>query len=170
MHKLNPQESVGTVAEREGNDGPASSAEASGDSFPLAPLQRGMIVGCLDENRDDAYTFQQVFTAKTSSGPMSPALIAEALEGLAMLHPVLRTAILLDDPAAPRQVVMPDRRIEFTEHDLRASGMNLDAWLEADLARGFDLATDSLVRVSALWVGERLDLVWTNGSDRKSVV
>lgn len=161
MHKLNPQESVGTAAERESNDGPTSSAEAPGDSFPLAPLQRGMIVGCLDENRDDAYTFQQVFTARTSSGPMSPALIAEALEGLAMLHPVLRTAILLDDPAAPRQVVMPDRRIEFTEHDLRASETNLDAWLEADLARGFDLATDSLMRVSALRVGEQLDLVWT---------
>src|SRR5262249_37589349 len=63
-------------------------------------------------------------------------------------HASLRTAFLYQGVARPLQVVLRDRGPEIATREAREA--EIDAARRADLARGFDLTSDALVRVTIL--------------------
>lgn len=91
------------------------------DEYPLTPLQEGMTFLSMDATSDGAHVFQQVLGGHTPDGPMRPEWVAQALRGLATLHPVLRTAFVVDGLPEPRQVVLRDRAIGFNVVDLASN-------------------------------------------------
>ncbi|GIG70508.1 non-ribosomal peptide synthetase [Phytomonospora endophytica] len=135
----------------------------------LSPLQEGMLFHALADPGGGAYVVQQVFTAGDAEGPFAVADVEAALGGLPVKHAILRTAFVAEGLDRPRQVVLRERGIGFAVVDLRTAGPAaapaVDRFLTEDVARGFDLARDPLLRVTAIRTvddeREHVRLVWT---------
>ncbi|MEV0648299.1 amino acid adenylation domain-containing protein [Phytomonospora sp. NPDC050363] len=140
------------------------------DIADLTPLQEGMLFHGLEDPESGAYIVQQVFFAGDESGPFDLGAVATALRTSTADHAVLRTAFPSQDLARPRQVVLPNREPGFAVVDLSGVGeaearAAIERLLAEDVARGFDLARDPLLRVTAIRTTEDerqvLRLVWT---------
>ncbi|MCW5623207.1 MAG: amino acid adenylation domain-containing protein [Burkholderiales bacterium] len=121
------------------------------DIYPLAPTQRGMLFHSLYEPASGVYVVQLGFTLR---GELDAGAFEQAWQLLAQRHDVLRTAFAWDRLEAPVQVVGRSVRIPCESTDWRdrtADGQMqaLDAWLQADRRRGFELAAAPLMRVHA---------------------
>ena len=139
--------------------------------FTLAPQQEGLVFLSLADSDSSPYIVQHVFRAAGPDGTaLDPAAVHTAIRALAARHAILRTAIVTDSVAAPRQVVLKNREPEFEIVDLRdfdeaEAHARIESLLTADVSRGFDLARDPLLRIHAIRTqdarGEQLRLVWT---------
>ncbi|MEV0648311.1 amino acid adenylation domain-containing protein [Phytomonospora sp. NPDC050363] len=135
----------------------------------LSPLQEGMLFHGLESPGGGAYVVQQVFLAGDGDGPFGVEAVGAALRGLAVKHAILRTAFVSEGLERPRQVVLRERETGFGVVDLRRAGREtaeaIDRFLAEDVERGFDLARDPLLRVTAIRTiesdAEVLRLVWT---------
>ncbi len=137
----------------------------------LAPQQEGLVFHSLTDSDTSPYVVQQIFRVDALGDPADEVeAIGVAVAALARRHAVLRTSIVTSGVARPRQVVLTDREPEFTVVDLRAHShtdaeLRLDRLLADDVARGFRLDLDPLLRVTAVLTGregvDRLRLVWT---------
>ncbi|MBM7773068.1 amino acid adenylation domain-containing protein/non-ribosomal peptide synthase protein (TIGR01720 family) [Actinokineospora baliensis] len=112
------------------------------DIWPLSPLQTGLLY--LAE-MNDVYTVQLVLDLE---GDIDPVRLRAAVGTLLHRHPNLRTSFLTTESGTPVQVVTPLGDIPFQTAD------DLDAFLEADRARGFTIAAGPLVRFTL--VGSKL--------------
>ncbi len=88
------------------------------DVWPLTPLQEGLLFHALyDEQAPDVYTSQ---LAVDLHGPLDPAALRAAGQGLLERHPALRVAFRHDGLRTPVQVVPHPRAaaLPWAEHDL----------------------------------------------------
>ncbi|PIE25756.1 MAG: non-ribosomal peptide synthetase [Micrococcales bacterium] len=124
------------------------------DLYPLSPLQEGMLFHTLAAPESTQY-FEQVHWEL--SGPLDAERLGEAFQAAADRHPILRTAILLDDDGRALQVVRREARVPFDVVDLTgpAAEQRVTALLEEDRAAGFALDRAPLMRVLLIRVGER---------------
>ncbi|MEU6432664.1 amino acid adenylation domain-containing protein, partial [Microbispora sp. NPDC046973] len=87
------------------------------------------------------------------TGDMDIAALRAALDALVERHEVLRTRLVADDDGIPWQVIDPPTRfdlpmVDLTGHDHPQEAAR--AWVAADAATPFDLATGPLIRATLL--------------------
>ncbi|WP_162896990.1 non-ribosomal peptide synthetase [Chromobacterium rhizoryzae] len=135
------------------------------DILPLSPLQRGVLFHTLFAPGSPVY-FEQLICRL--DGAVDPAAMADALERLAERHPILRTAFVTKGQAEPRQVVFRHARTPLDVHDWSRDDpaereRRLEALLDEDRRRGFQLNRPPLMRLTLLRYGqEEWRLIWSH--------
>ncbi|AOK47108.1 non-ribosomal peptide synthetase [Burkholderia sp. MSMB617WGS] len=139
-------------------------ARAIDDIYPLSPMQQGILFHSLFAPERATYVNQLVATL------VAPDVerLRAAFDAAVPRHDILRTGFAAHE-AAPMQIVHRHARMPVEIVDWRGAHASaerldaaLDAWLAADRARGFDLATPPLMRVTLIQTGEtEWRLVWT---------
>ena len=138
------------------------SPELLEDILPLSPMQEGFLYHALAE-QSGAY-FEQ--SAYRLVGRIQPALFEEAWNRLLTRHPNLRVTYWHGDGHRPMQAVRRDRRVEFRFEDWRSVTPDeqrdrLTSFRAHERRRGFDLASEPLVRVALFQVSDTTaDAVW----------
>ncbi|MFD4999336.1 non-ribosomal peptide synthase/polyketide synthase [Streptomyces buecherae] len=144
----------------------AGDGRAVEDILPLTPLQEGMVFHRLLDGADDDVYLDQA--ALLLDGVADPEGFARAWQRVVDRTPALRSRVVWEDVPQPVQIV--DRRAEVPveHHDWReldeaGRARALARLKERDLARGMDLGTAPLLRLSlARLPGDGLHLVWTS--------
>ena len=141
----------------------AEAREAARQTYPLSPMQLGMMVHALDGAGTGVYVQQMHYEARG----LDPAAFREAWEEVVARHAVLRTSLEVGGDGEPWQTVHGSAALEFTEHDVSGlQGGEREAFfaqlLAADRERGFDLGTAPLSRVNLVDLGGgRHRFLWT---------
>ncbi len=126
------------------------------DIYRLSPVQQGMLFHALFEPGGVAY-FEQF--AYEQTGALDRERLLAAWRHLLAREPILRTAFVWEGLDEPVQVVRRRVELPVVERDLRGLGHDeqrrrVAAYLEEDRARGFDLGTAPLARISLLHLGD----------------
>ncbi|AEI41578.1 non-ribosomal peptide synthetase [Paenibacillus mucilaginosus] len=135
------------------------------DIYSLTPMQEGMLFHSLLNQGSGTYVEQKSFIA---GGDLDTGLLEQSFRRLARHYEILRTAVVHEGLKTPKQLILGGRPAEFHYEDI--SGLDpqrqadyMAEWEEADRRRGFDLAEDSLLRLSVLKLGEaRHKVVWSS--------
>jgi len=131
--------------------------------YPLTSMQEGMLFHTL-RDESNAYFSQTTYTAL---GRLSQPILTQSLEQLALRHDILRTSFVYEKVEQPLQVVLKSRRIalrfdDLTALDAAAQQEFLRAFKTQDVARGFDLTRDPLIRLSVFQTGPAVhEFVWS---------
>ncbi|WP_437926828.1 amino acid adenylation domain-containing protein [Sorangium sp. So ce291] len=137
------------------------------DVYPLSPLQQGLLFHSLWEPGTGVYVEQVTCRLE---GALDEGAFRRAWEAVVEHHGVLRSTFAWEGADEPLQVVRRGvaAAIEIEVEDWRGAGAEewrarAAARLEADRARGFDLARGPLMRLSLLRVGDEAHLVlWSH--------
>src|SRR2546429_5090167 len=137
-------------------------------SYPLSPMQQGMLLHGLHDRDGGAYIQQMVCVL---SEPVAVPLLVKAWQHLITRHAQLRTSFwwaAADGPGdEPIQQVHRHADLTFTiddwsSSDPEAQQQRLTDILKSDRHRGFELSAAPLMRVSVLKWGETdYRMVWT---------
>ncbi|HEX6910894.1 MAG TPA: condensation domain-containing protein, partial [Longimicrobium sp.] len=127
--------------------GPTPDAPAA---YPLTPLQHGMLFQALRAPGAGLDVEQVVCTL---AHPVDDERMRRAWERVAARHDVLRTRFVWEGLPEPLQVVEPRAPLDWAVHDLSAlppaeREARLERWLDADRARGYDLARAPAMRLA----------------------
>ena len=122
------------------------------DVYELSPMQQGILFHTLYDPVGDLYFEQCVVTVR---GALDKARFAQAWQRVAARHAILRTSFHWEGLEKPVQVVHPDAIVPMESRDWRGIAPEtqrerLDAFLQEDRRRSFDLATAPLLRVTLL--------------------
>ncbi|MEY2932531.1 MAG: hypothetical protein RL033_3280, partial [Pseudomonadota bacterium] len=133
------------------------------DAYPLSPVQQGMLFHSQYAPASGAYCQQLVAPL---AGQLEPAALRGAFVAVLQRHPALRSAFL-QDADEPLQVVLSALELPWQELELRAlpgaeQRPALEAWLEADRQRGFELARAPLLRLTLVRLASGPELVLTH--------
>ncbi|MEU5837255.1 amino acid adenylation domain-containing protein [Streptomyces diacarni] len=134
------------------------------DAYPLTPMQSGLLYHHLMDGRRAVYVEQFHLALENIR---EPQLLADAWQRVAARTPVLRSDLVWDGFAEPLQVVRSGVRIPVTQLDWTAldeggQRAELIRHLAADRARGLDLHSAPLTRITLAQLGDdRIRLVWT---------
>lgn len=134
------------------------------DSYPLSPLQQGMLFHHL-EARTRGVDVEQLEIGIDE--PLDANLFADAWAKVARQHPILRTRFRWEGLQTPVQEVSPDVVVPFETRDLsgvapQAQAEELARFLAEDRSRAFDLDVAPLWRVTVLQLGgNRRTIVFT---------
>ncbi len=135
------------------------------DVWPMTEAQSGLrFHSMLADTSFDAYHMQLVFHL---AGPVDPALMRAAGQGLLDRYANLRTAFVHDSAGRPVQVVLEGVELPWRYIDLSAASDDgrdeaFASLLAADHADHFDAATPPLLRMTLAQTGqERFELVFT---------
>ncbi|WP_284117640.1 non-ribosomal peptide synthase/polyketide synthase [Streptomyces fragilis] len=135
------------------------------DIWPLTPLQEGMLFHRLAGDADDVYVDQAALLLR---GVADPKAFALAWQRVTDRTPALRTSVVWEDVPRPLQIVHRDVEVPIAHLDWRDTAPAdrerlLREWCERDLARGVDLATAPLMRLTMIRLPDaELRLVWTS--------
>ncbi|MFF5532690.1 non-ribosomal peptide synthase/polyketide synthase [Streptomyces cinerochromogenes] len=135
------------------------------DLLPLTPLQEGMLFHRLVGGPDDVYLDQ---AALLLDGVADPDALALAWQRVTDRTPALRTSVVWEDVPVPLQVVhrsvtVPVEQRDWRELDAEERDRRLDRLRADDLARGLDLGTAPLMRLTLVRLPEaRVQLLWTS--------
>jgi hypothetical protein len=124
------------------------------DSYPLSPMQQGMLYHWLRDPHGGVDLEQITGTLDTIDIPT----FVRAWEQVTRRHASLRTGFRWQDTDVPLQDVVAAVSLDVHEEDLRAhppqEQLRLrDAYLDADRRRGFDFATPPLFRLAFFRTG-----------------
>ena len=116
--------------------------------YPLSPMQEGMLFHSLVEDRTGAY-FEQYCC--TYQGSFDVAVFQQAWAQVIERHPVLRTLVMWEREDKALQVVRKEVTPAWEVQDWRGQPQDqiatqLEKFLQADRARGFDLTKAPLAR------------------------
>src|SRR5689334_16191452 len=111
-------------------------------TYPLSPLQQGMLFHALAKPHSGVDIEQLVFTLRE---PVDAARLQAAWERVVARHGILRTEFRWDG-AEPMQEVPEAVKVPFGEENL-ASEAALEAWLHRDRTRGFAMDAAPLLRL-----------------------
>ena len=134
------------------------------DSYPLSPIQEGMLFHSLYAHRSGVDVEQMVCTL---SEPIDAAAMERAWQAVANRHTALRTSFQWEGRTSPVQQVHGCAAVPFHSVDWRGFDPNqqrdrLDSYLRTDRRRAFDLSRAPLLRIALF---RRRDaeywLVWT---------
>ncbi|MCP4155657.1 MAG: amino acid adenylation domain-containing protein, partial [bacterium] len=132
--------------------------------YKLAPMQMGMLYHSLITSESGEYLFRITLTVK---GELEPPLIRESLQKLIARYDTLRTLFIHENLDEPLQVVLKEREADYIYEDiaeLKAEEQNrkLEKLEQEDIAAGFDLSRDHLLRVRLFKVGPgEYRLMWS---------
>ncbi|MFF5858750.1 non-ribosomal peptide synthase/polyketide synthase [Streptomyces sp. NPDC012751] len=135
------------------------------DLLPLTPLQEGMLFHRLVGGPDDVYVDQ---AALLLDGVTDPDALALAWQRVTDRTPALRTSVVWEGVPVPLQVVhrhvtVPVTHADWRELDPAERAERLDRLRADDLARGLDLGTAPLLRLTLVRLPDaRLRLLWTS--------
>ena len=123
------------------------------DIYTMTPMQEGMLFYSLFENENRATYFLQM--SYRSEGTMDIEILETSLNQLFKRQDVLRTVFVYEGLDRPVQVVLKERKADFTFEDVRQSVSTQESkdllirdFKEKDRAKSFDLTTDTLMRVT----------------------
>ncbi|MEV6584147.1 condensation domain-containing protein, partial [Streptomyces sp. NPDC051582] len=128
------------------------------DILPLAPLQEGLLFHALyDADALDVYTTQMSFLVE---GPLNVEALKASARFVLERHKNLRAAFMhegLRQPVQviPRKVELPWEEIDFSDLDAGPQEAAVEAWLEQDRARRFDLAAPPLLRFTLIRLADQ---------------
>ncbi|MFG2094577.1 non-ribosomal peptide synthase/polyketide synthase [Streptomyces sp. NPDC048612] len=148
-----------------GVDRLAGDGRAVEDLLPLTPLQEGMLFHRLMGGADDVYLDQ---ASLLLDGVADPRAFARAWQRVVDRTPALRTAVVWEDVPVPLQIVhrrvtVPTVHVDWREQDEDGQAAALARLRDEDLARGLDLGTPPLMRLTLIRLpGGRLRLLWTS--------
>lgn len=132
--------------------------EGGADSYPLSPLQQGMLFHRV-EARSPGVDLEQCICELHEE--MDVACFDRAWREVVARHAILRTSFVWEAGAAPRQVVVPASRVrlsfrhaEFGSESEARHG--LETYLAEDRSEGFATLEAPLLRVALLRGGPRL--------------
>src|SRR5215217_5135113 len=134
------------------------------DFYPLSPMQEGMLFHSLYAPEVSAYinTFSNGL-----QGPLNVSAFQHAWQQVVNRHPALRSIFVREGLKQPlqfvyRQTTLPWEVQDWRELSTADQQQQLDAFLLADRARGFDLSKPPLMRFALLRLGDDLwHFVWT---------
>ncbi|MER8073186.1 amino acid adenylation domain-containing protein [Streptomyces sp. NPDC094034] len=136
------------------------------DILPLAPLQEGLLFHALyDEQALDVYTTQMSFLIE---GPLNVAALKASARVVLKRHKNLRAAFMhegLRQPVQviPKQIDVPWEEIDFSGLDADSQETAIEAWLEQDRRRRFELSVPPLLRFTLIRLGhQRFRLEFTS--------
>lgn len=135
------------------------------DIYPLSPVQQGMLFHSLYAPTSGVYCEQLVVTLR---GPVNVTAFQQAWQQVIEQVPMLRTAFMWEDLEAPlqvvcRQVTLPCEVHDWREWDAAAQEERIQAWLQCDRERGFDLAAAPLMRLTLIRLAaERYHFIWSH--------
>ncbi|QED47028.1 non-ribosomal peptide synthase/polyketide synthase [Cytobacillus dafuensis] len=117
--------------------------------YELTPLQEGMVFNHIIDNESKAYLEQVEFKLE---GNLNIPYFETSFQRLVNRHDAFRTIIRYSKLKKPLQVVLKERKAAFQFEDLSAYDEKkidriIEEYKEKDLARGFILDKDSLIRV-----------------------
>ncbi len=113
-----------------------------GQAYPLTWTQHALLLGTL--RRGPGYEVQQAVVQMEAS--IDARRLRDAWDAVVACHDVLRTQILWQDTALPSQTVLPSIQLPFSIH----STADIEAYLAADRALGFDLSKAPLFRLALI--------------------
>ena len=118
--------------------------------LPLTGMQEGMLYHKLLNRESSEYVVQTVFKIQDV---VSEEKLTQSFELLMKKHQVLRTSVVHKDISDPRQVILKERALAYTYIDLfevAQSEEKMNKICKQDIARGFDLEDDSLIRFTLI--------------------
>jgi amino acid adenylation domain-containing protein/non-ribosomal peptide synthase protein (TIGR01720 family) len=134
------------------------------DSYPLSPMQEGMLFHALYAPRAGVDLEQMLCVLRE---PLDVPRFRAAWEHVVAARPTLRTAFRHQDLDEPQQDVWRAVALSWAEHDLRALGeaeqeARLQAFLADDRRQGFDLTAPPLFRLTLFRAADAVyRFVWT---------
>lgn len=131
----------------------------SAHTYPLSPLQQGMLFHAVAEPCSGVDIEQLVITLPEA---VDPARLRSAWERVVIRHEVLRTSFRWD-AEEPLQVVEKNVALPFDVEVVQdMDDAHFTAWLREDRARGFEMRAAPLLRFRLFQLGaENWRLVWT---------
>jgi hypothetical protein len=135
------------------------------ESYPLSPLQQGLLFHTLSSTVPGVDLVQVIGSLHEE---LDPAAFAESWQRVVDRHPILRSGFLTPRGAGEaRQEVHSGVEFTVQQHDWRGvpqgeQEARFEAWLQADAARGFDLAQPPLLRLALFELGATdYQFAWT---------
>lgn len=124
--------------------------------YPLSPMQQGMLFHSLYAPESGVY-FEQL--SCTLRGALDVRAFERAWQRVVERHPVLRTSFVWKRLDKTLQVVHRRVRLPLEQQDWRGLSpakqeARLEAFLQAERSRGFNLAQAPLVRLALMRTGE----------------
>jgi surfactin family lipopeptide synthetase C len=135
------------------------------DIYKLSPMQQGMLFHTLYAPDSEVYREQ---TSCSLKGNLNVSAFQQAWGQVVHRHPILRTAFYWEELSEPLQVVQRQVELPWEQRDWRGlSSLEqhgwLEAFLEADRARGFDLGQAPVMRCALLREAEdTYRFVWSS--------
>lgn len=135
------------------------------DVYPLSPVQSGMLFHTLYDTQSGVYFDQMTAQVK---GTLEQEIFAKAWQVVAARHDILRSGFFVDTFDEAAHVVFNNVDIPLTFHDWQhleksAQSSQLEDFLQADIAQGFDLQRPPLMRIAVLQLGaQHYHLVWSH--------
>jgi surfactin family lipopeptide synthetase C len=133
------------------------------DSYPLSPLQEGMLFNALFAPHSGVDITQIICRMHH---PLDVAAYERAWNAVVARHAILRTAFRWEGIEEPVQDIYDEVDLEFVVLDAQGlspaeQSARLEAHLSADRYRGFDIAKAPLIRVAVMLVSPSENiLVW----------
>ena len=126
------------------------------DIYPLSPMQQGMLFHTLLDPEAGTYIEQ---TCCILRGQVRSDIFQRAWQQMVDRHTILRTGFVWEGVATPLQVVYRHVDLPFRYEDWRTlptkeQQARLEAMLAEDRARGFDLASAPLMRLSLVRIAD----------------
>jgi len=135
------------------------------DIYPLSPAQQGLLFHSLYAPRSAMYVAQLALGLR---GHLDMASFARAWQLMIDRHAALRTTFAWENLDEPLQVVHRSARLTLFEADWRAlptaeRSERLEAFLQADLHRDFELFASPPMRFALLRLGdEAFEFIWSH--------
>jgi NRPS condensation-like uncharacterized protein len=134
------------------------------DSYSLSSMQQGMLFHSLYEQQSGIY-IEQIICSLSEN--LNVSALSQSWQRVVERHSILRTSFHRDDSHQLRQFVYKQVKLPLEQQDWRESSKyeqenRLQAYLQSDRSRGFDLAEAPLMRLALFRLSEAdSKLVWT---------
>ncbi len=134
------------------------------DVYPLSPMQEGMLFHSLHAPTSGVYVEQMLWEIH---GDLKFSALEQACQQVVERHPILRTAFVwenLEHPlqAVGRRVRLPLERQDWRKVPLVDQQQQLEAFLEVDRKRGFNLSKAPLMHLTLIQQNERVyQFIWS---------
>ena len=134
------------------------------DMYPLSPMQQGMLFHTLHQGEQGMYFEQAVDVIE---GRIDPVALHKAWQEIVNRHPILRTIFLWEGVDEPLQIVrkqveLPWYKKNWQEFSSEERKTKLDALLEKDRQRGFQLSQAPLMRFYLIQVDPNVHyFIWS---------
>ncbi|MBI5815649.1 MAG: AMP-binding protein [Nitrospinae bacterium] len=133
--------------------------------YPLTPTQEGMLFHALMETSPEAYFNQIIYTLR---GDLDADAFEKSWNEIIKRHDTLRTLFTYRNTDRPLQVVLRERPLRASIHDLiglpqAQKELAAEEIRRADLAKPFDLEQDILMRLYVIRLEDNLwKVIWSH--------
>jgi len=135
--------------------------ESTTDSYPLSPMQQGMLFHSLTDG-EPGVDIEQVIC--TLNEPLDVPMFAEAWQQVVNRHAILKSQFRWTGAAGPCQevqqkVTVPVSLLDWRDLPPLEQRATYETWLKTDRERGFELTQAPLIRISIFRISEHVTRV-----------